>query len=643
MFFAANEVIDDVYEILKVHDSNNKVWFARNNRDGKKIVIKVKDDNFGSDLSDECEAVIKLNKHINLAYCYWIKIVHNKICIAYEYVDGTNLKEYWERNDKFNNYEVILSIILQLIESVSFIEKSGYILHDITPENIYIIHKEGSLPLVKLIDFDAITKSGKDGRHLDDQKIGRFKYIPTESFPCSSNEDKDPVLNLSIDNITYSIGIIFYQMISKFHKTPFEGLEHDYLNIENWASLHSNIETMFKDDPDLIPFDNLFHEELQNKDNKNDNKNHALQVIYYLIEGCCKKKSERTRFGDLKDLLIEKVIDEYLYDASSKIFKEYVTILRNENNNFSPIIHSDDLNNKGVSMINLSKYLSRIDIPCYNEYINEAKKYFQLAIQKNCKHFESRFNLILINCKEEPLNYNILDEIEDLILDYQRYEIYSDLVVYGMYLLSYYSLLNGDIYTASEYIEKAIKDIKKLKRPLKITEDNFYFIKKIIEYLDHKKRQPLDISYYKKDNKVYGERIEKLLQTSSEYKKEIHNWQDYCDISSITRLINSLDDLQFNPITKYDEEKHFSYACFSPSPNNNGQIILAIDKEGKIHRLIERKYYKDDKEIRYLENVDLKSKGNKFFTHITSSYDGQIILAIDKEGKITLWSKHDYR
>ena len=58
--------------------------------------------------------------------------------------------------------------------------------------------------------------------------------------------------------------------------------------------------------------------------------------------------------------------------------------------------------------------------------------------------------------------------------------------------------------------------------------------------------------------------------------------------------------------------------------------------------MIERKYYKDDKEIKYLENVDLKSKGNKFFTHITSSYDGQIILAIDKEGKITLWSKHDY-
>ncbi|MER5174293.1 MAG: protein kinase, partial [Candidatus Nitrosocosmicus sp.] len=144
MFFAPNEVIDDVYEILKVHESNSKVWFARNNRDGKKIVIKVKDDDFGSDLSDECEAVIKLNKHINLAYCYWIKIVHNKICIAYEYVDGINLKEYWERYDKFNNYEVILSIILQLIESVSFIVKSGYILHDITPENIYISHKEGS-------------------------------------------------------------------------------------------------------------------------------------------------------------------------------------------------------------------------------------------------------------------------------------------------------------------------------------------------------------------------------------------------------------------------------------------------------------------------------------------------------------------
>ena len=640
MFFVANEIINEVYEILKVHHSNKKVWFARNNQDEKKIVIKVKDtsDDYKSKLLDECEAAIKLNKHNNLAQCYWVKIIHDKICIAYEYIDGINLKEYWETNDKFNNYEVILSIILQLIESVSFIEKSGYILHDITPENIYIIHKEGSLPVVKLIDFDAIIKIGKEG-HFDDQKIGQFRYIPAESFPCTS--DEDPKLNLSIDNITYSIAFVFYQMISKSHRTPFEELENDYLTMENWFSLHNNIETMFRDDPDLIPFDKLFHEQLQNKNNKNDNKNHALQVIYYLIEGCCKRKSERIRFEDLKDLLIEKVIEEYLFDTFSITFKEYIIGLRNRDNNF-PLIHSDDLNNKGVSMVNLSKYVAEIDIERYKEYSNEAKKYFQLAIQKNCKHFESKFNLILLNCEEDAFNYNILDELNDLILDYQRHEIYSDFVVYGTYLLSYYSLLNGDIYNASEYIVKAIKDIKKLKRPLKIAEDNFHFIKKIIEHIDNKKRPPLDISYYKKDNQIYGERIEKLLQIFPEYRKENNDLQKYCNNSSLDNLINSIDDLGFTSITRYDEEKRFSYACFSPPINNSSQIILAIDKEGKIHRLIERKYFKDNNEIRYLDNVDLKSKGNRIFTYITSSFDSQIILAIDKEGKITLWSKHDY-
>jgi serine/threonine protein kinase len=641
MFFVVNEIIDEVYEILKVHDSHKNVWFARNNQDGKTIVIKVKDipaKDFKSMLMDECEAIIKLNKHNNLAQCYWVKIIHDRICIAYEYIDGSNLKEYWERDSKFNNYEVILSIILQLIESVSFIKKNGYILHDITPENIYVIHKKGSLPIIKLIDFDAIIKIGKEG-HLDNQKIGQFKYIPVESFPCSSNED--PNINLSIDNVTYSIAFIFYQMISNSHRTPFEELEHDYLTMENWFLLHRNIETMFKDDPDLIPFDKLFHKKLQNKNNKNDNKNHALQVIYYLIEGCCKKKSERIRFDDLKDLLIERVIEEYLFDTFSKAFKEYIIGLRNIDNNF-PLVHSDDLNNKGVSMINLSKYVAEKDIQRSKEYGNEAKKYFQLAIQKNCKHFESRINLILLNCEEDALNYNILDELNDLILDYQRHEIYSDFTVYGIYLLSYYSLLNGDIRNASEYIVKAIKDIKKLKGPLKIGEDNFHFIRKIIEYIEHKKREPLELSYYKKENQIYGERIERLLQTSLEYRKEIGNWQYYCNDSYLYELINSIDVIDFTSIKRYGKEKSFSYACFSPSLNNDSQIILAIDKEGKIHRLIERRYYEDNKGISYFENVYLKSKSDRIFTHITSSFDSQIILAIDKEGKITLWNKHDY-
>src|SRR6476619_1545131 len=197
MFFVVNEIVNEIYEILNVHPSNKKIWFARNNQNGKKTVIKVKDtpneDEDKFKLLDECEAVIKLNKHINIALCYWVKIIHKKICIAYEYIDGINLKEYWERNDEYLEYEIILSIILQLIESTSFIKKNGYILHDIAPENIYVIHKEGSLPIVKLIDFDAIIKIGNDD-HLDGQKIGQFKYIPVESFPHSL---EDPDLNLS--------------------------------------------------------------------------------------------------------------------------------------------------------------------------------------------------------------------------------------------------------------------------------------------------------------------------------------------------------------------------------------------------------------------------------------------------------------
>ncbi len=91
----------------------------------------------------------------------------------------------------------------------------------------------------------------------------------------------------------------------------------------------------------------------------------------------------------------------------------------------------------------------------------------------------------------------------------------------------------------------------------------------------------------------------------------------------------------------------FTYACFSPSINNgssssSSQTILAIDKEGKIHRLIERIYHDDNKRISYFENIFLKSTGDRIFTHVTTSFDSQTILAIDEEGKITLWNKNDY-
>ncbi len=639
MVFLTNEIINSVYKILDAHESNKNIWFARNNKDNKKIVIKVK--NLENFMTDECEAVIKFDKHVNLSYCYWIKNIHNKLCLAYEYVDGFDLKEYWEKSKNFNNYEIILCIILQLIESVSFIEKNGYVLQDITPENIYVINGKGNLPIIKLIDFDAISKIGKDN-NLIKQKIGRFKYMPIESFIDYSETNIQT--DVSVESATYSIALIFYQMISKSHRTPFEDLENDYLSIEEWYLLHSKIENMFKDNPDFVYFRKIFHEELQNQYDENDIKNSILQIIYFIIEGCCKKKSERIKLKELKDILINSIIKEYLFDKSSNEFKEFINDINQRDLSSNPI-HSDDLNNKGLSMISLSKYVSNYD-PCLSkEYLNESKKYFQLAIQKNCKHFESRINLLLLNYEYEPFNFNIINDLKDLVMEFQRQNEYFDLSIYGMYYLSYYLLLHGKIDDSYEYIQNVLKNVKKLKSPLKISEEEFHFINRIIEFNLYKKGQVLDMAFFKKNNLIYGERIDRLYETS-QYKYKFNNWNQIYDNNLVDQLIHSIDDFEITSISKYSEEKYFSYACFSQSPNgennNNNQTILALDTEGKIYRLIEKKYYKNNEEIKYFDNLDLKSKGNKVFVYITSSYDGQTILALDTEGKLTLWSKNDY-
>ncbi len=641
MVFLTNEIINSVYEILGSHESNKNIWFARNNKNNKKIVVKVKDlDNFNS---DECEAVIKFGKHVNLSYCYWIKNIHNKICFAYEYVDGSNLSEYWEKSKNFSNYEIILCMILQLIESVSVIGKNGYVLQDITPENIYVINGNDNLPIIKLIDFDAISKIGKNN-NLIKQKIGRFKYMPIESF--IENSETNIPTEVSVESVTYSIGLIFYQMISKSHRTPFEDLESDHLSIEEWYLLHSKIENMFKDTPDFVYFGKIFHQDLQNQNNEDDVKNSILRTIYFIIEGCCKKKSERIKLEELKDILINSIIKEYLFDKSSNDFKEFINKI-NRQEKSSNSVHSDDLNNKGLSMICLSKYVSNYDPFLSKEYIVQAKKYFQLATQKNCKHFESRINLLLLNYEYEPFNFNIINDLKDLIMEFQRQNEYFDLSIYGMYFLSYYLLLLGKIDDSYLYIQNVLKNIKKLKSPLKISKDEFHFIHRIIEFNLHKKGRVLDMAFFKKNNLIYGERVDRLYETA-QYKYKINNWSLLYDNNLIDQLIRTVDDFEITSISKYSEEKYFSYACFSQIPNgeNNNNIInqtiLALDTEGKIHRLIEKKYYENDEEIKYFDNLDLKSKGNKVFVYITSSYDGQTILALDTEGKLTLWGKNDY-
>ncbi len=639
MVFLPGEIINSVYEILSAHESNKNIWFARNNKDNKKIVIKVKDP--GNFIPAECEAVIKFNKHINLSYCYWIKNIHNKICIAYEFIDGSSLKDYWKKSKNFKNYETILCIVLQLIEAISFIEKSGYVLQDVTPENIYIINDQGELPVIKLIDFDAISKIGQDYNTVE-QKIGRFKYMPIESF--MSHLETNNSTDISIDSTTYSIAFIFYQMISKSHRTPFEDLENDSLSIEEWYILHSKIEKMFEEEPDLEYFRKVFHEELQNQYNDNDVKNSILQAIYYIIAGCCRKKSERIKLKELKDILIHTIIKEFLFDKASNEFKEYINNINQREIPHNPI-HSDDLNDKGLSMINLSKYISQHNNELSKSYFKEAKKYFQLAIQRNCKHFESRINLIISNYEYELFNFNIIDDLKDLILEFQRHNEYFDLSLYTLYYLSYYSLLHGKIYESYEYIQDVIKNIKKLKRPLKISEDEFHFINQIIEFNLYKKGQVLDKTFFKKNNFIYGERIDKLYKIS-EYKNKINDWTKIYDNSFVEQLIHSVNNFEITSVSKYSEEKYFSYACFSPAlngeNNNDSQTILALDTEGKIHRLIEKKYYKNNEEIKYFDNLYLKSKGNKIFVYITASYDSQTILALDTEGKITLWNKNDY-
>lgn len=102
MIYRDGDIVENFYHIEENPNFNSyykqNILFAKNIKELKKVVFKIRDKNEFS--RDESEAVINLPKHNNLAYCYWIKIIDDALWIAYEYVAGTPLNNYWEWGER---------------------------------------------------------------------------------------------------------------------------------------------------------------------------------------------------------------------------------------------------------------------------------------------------------------------------------------------------------------------------------------------------------------------------------------------------------------------------------------------------------------------------------------------------------------
>ena len=108
-----------------------------------------------------------------------------------EYIDGIHLREYL--NSKNYNSHVILKILDELCQALSYIHSLQIIHRDLKPENI-LITRNGSN--VKLIDFGL---SDTDSYSILKHPAGTLKYAsPEQKVPQTTIYNKADIYSLGV-------------------------------------------------------------------------------------------------------------------------------------------------------------------------------------------------------------------------------------------------------------------------------------------------------------------------------------------------------------------------------------------------------------------------------------------------------------
>ncbi|EAI3822086.1 serine/threonine protein kinase [Campylobacter coli] len=172
---------------------------------------------FYKNFLDEIKILYKLNhKNIVRIFNYY---PYENIYTAYiimEYIQGKNIKEYF---DNENNLENLNSIFIQLIEAFTYIEEKGIIHRDIREKNI-LIDNNG---IVKIIDFGLgkvfdIDKSEDTLNSIINRS--NANTLPEEYF------QKEYTIQTDI----YYLGDLIYRIINNLAENKYNFKYFDILN-----------------------------------------------------------------------------------------------------------------------------------------------------------------------------------------------------------------------------------------------------------------------------------------------------------------------------------------------------------------------------------------------------------------------------
>jgi len=153
----------------------------------------------------EAQAAGRLN-HPNIVGIYDIGDEAGTWYIAMEYIQGRELKSYFEANERFAPADIV-RIMTQILDALGYSHKSGVIHRDIKPANVILL----SGGAVKVADFGIA--------HIESSnmtQVGTVMGTPSYMSP-------EQIMGLPIDGRSdlFSAGVILYQFLTG--ERPFSG------------------------------------------------------------------------------------------------------------------------------------------------------------------------------------------------------------------------------------------------------------------------------------------------------------------------------------------------------------------------------------------------------------------------------------
>ncbi len=108
--------------------------------------------------------------------------------------------------------EVAAGIMLQVLSAVGHAHRSGVVHRDLKPANIFLVHRPGKFPLVKVLDFGIAKLRGLELTQ-GVQALGTVAYMSPEQIETPSKVDARSDL--------FSLGVVLFEMVAG--EPPYSG------------------------------------------------------------------------------------------------------------------------------------------------------------------------------------------------------------------------------------------------------------------------------------------------------------------------------------------------------------------------------------------------------------------------------------